>query len=107
MANHPNLDLFQRAFAAFAAGDTETLGEVFDENVVWHQPGSNALSGEHIGQAATFAMFGGEFELSNGTIRPELQEAIATDETVVALLRTSAQRTDRKPLDQDVVLTFT
>ena len=107
MANQANLELFQRAFTAFAAGDADTLGEVFDEDVVWHQPGSNALSGEHRGQAATFAMFGGEFELSNGTIRPELREAVATDDTVVALLRTSAQRADRQALDQDVVLTFT
>jgi ketosteroid isomerase-like protein len=106
MDDHPNLQLFERAFVAFGAADMDTLSDVFDEHVVWHSPGRSPLSGEHRGQEATFAMFGKEFQLSNGSIRPELQHAVATDETVVALLRTSAQREGRKPLDQDVVLTF-
>lgn len=106
MDDHPNLHLFERAFAAFGAADTDTLSEVFDEQVAWHSPGNSALSGEHRGRASTFAMFGKEFELSNGTIRPDLQHAVATDDTVVALMRTSAQRDGRTPLDQDVVLTF-
>ena len=106
VADHPNLQLFERAFAAFGAADMETLSHAFDENVVWHAPGDSQLSGEHQGQEATFAMFGNEFQLSNGSIRPELQQAVATDETVVALLRTTAKREGRKPLDQDVVLTF-
>jgi ketosteroid isomerase-like protein len=106
MAEHANHELFMRAFAAFGAADMDTLAEVFDEQVVWHSPGANPLSGEHRGQQATFAMFGNEFRLSNGSIRPELQHLVSSDETVVALLRTSAQRDERKALDQDVVLTF-
>lgn len=106
MTQQANLDLFKRAFAAFAAGDMETLADAFSEQVVWHSPGNSLLSGEHRGQEATFAMFGKEFELSNGSIRPELQDAVASDDTVVALLRTSAQRESKTPLDQDVVLTF-
>src|SRR5690349_7557014 len=87
MDDHPNLQLFQRAFVAFGAADMETLSHTFDEHVVWHSPGNSPLSGNHQGQAATFAMFGNEFQLSNGSIRPDLQQAVATDETVVALLR--------------------
>jgi uncharacterized protein len=106
MAEHANLKLFERAFTAFGAGDMQTLADVFSAEVVWHSPGSSPLSGEHRGQEATFAMFGKEFQLSNGTIHPELRDAVATDDTVVALLRTSAQRDSRTPLDQDVVLSF-
>lgn len=102
---HPNLDVFRKAFAAFAAGDSETLAEVFDEQVVWHYPGSNQLSGNHVGREATFAMFASEFRLTNGTLKPDLHDALASDDHVVALLRTSAQR-DEKTLDQNLVLIF-
>jgi ketosteroid isomerase-like protein len=97
--------VFQRAFSAFATGDMETLGQVFDERCVWHYPGRNRLSGDHVGRDATFAMFGKEFELSGGTLRPEFHDALANDEHVVALLHTTAQ-SDVGTLDQDLALVF-
>lgn len=103
--DHPNLDLLRRAFTAFAEADFDTLAEVFDEHVVWHYPGNNQLSGDHVGREATFAMFASEFGLTNGTLKPDMSDALASDDHVVALFHTTAQRDD-KTLDQNVALFF-
>ncbi|WP_281291893.1 hypothetical protein [Streptomyces tailanensis] len=36
MTDHPNIAVFQRAMAAFAAGDMDALVKVFHPEVVWH-----------------------------------------------------------------------
>jgi ketosteroid isomerase-like protein len=33
MSDHPDIDVFKRAYAAFAAGDMATLADVFAEDV--------------------------------------------------------------------------
>jgi uncharacterized protein len=100
-----NVDVFKRAYAAFTTGDMEKLAEVFAEDVVWHTPGSNPLSGVHRGRDAAFASFAKEFELSGGTYRPEIHDVMATDDHTVALLRTTAQR-NGKELDGNEILVF-
>jgi ketosteroid isomerase-like protein len=72
---------------------------------VWHYPGKNQLSGDHVGREATFAMFAREFELTGGTLRPEFHDALGNDEHVVALLHTTAQK-ETGTLDQGVALIF-
>jgi len=34
---HPNEDLVRRGYDAFARGDMDTLRELFDPGIVWHQ----------------------------------------------------------------------
>ena len=36
---HPNAALFRRGYAAFNAGDMDTIRELFDENITWHNGG--------------------------------------------------------------------
>lgn len=103
MADHPNIELFDRAYAAFGAGDFDALAEVFDESVVWHNPGRNPISGDYEGRDAAFASFAKEFELSGGTYRPTIHDVLANDEHVTALMHVTAER-DGKNLDMDYVL---
>lgn len=105
MAEHPNVDVFRRAYAAFTAGDMAKLADVFAEDVVWHTPGRNPISGDYRSRDAAFESFAKEFELSNGTYRPEIHDVLANDEHTVALLHATAQRND-KMLDQNYVLVF-
>jgi ketosteroid isomerase-like protein len=35
MSDQPNLGLIKRGYAAYASGDTDTLDELFDEDVIW------------------------------------------------------------------------
>jgi ketosteroid isomerase-like protein len=46
---HPNIDLFQRVYAAFTSGDMETLADYFAEDVVWHTSGQDPLAGTYGG----------------------------------------------------------
>jgi SnoaL-like domain len=54
MTDHPHIELFRRTYAAFTTGDMDALAEVFAEDVVWHTPGHNPLSGDYEGRDATF-----------------------------------------------------
>ena len=96
MPEHPNTALLRKGYEAFAKGDMAILTELFSENVVWHTPGSNPLSGEHRGRDAVFAMFARIAELSGGTLRIEVHDVLANDEHAVALVRMMASRQGRQ-----------
>ncbi len=96
MAEHPNAALLRKGYEAFAKGDIATLRELFSEDVVWHMPSNNLLSGEHRGRDAVFAMFARIAELSGGTARIEVHDVLANDEHAVALIRVTASRQGRQ-----------
>lgn len=105
MVEHANTDLFRSAYAAFTTGDMAKLAEVFAEDLVWHTPGRNPLSGVYTSRDAAFESFSKEFELSGGTYRPEIHDVLANDEHTVALLHVTASR-NGKTLDQNYALIF-
>lgn len=105
MTDHPHIAVFQRAMAAFSAGDMDSLAEVFHPEVVWHLGGRSPLSGDYRGRAATFAMFALDFELSGGTYQPRLHDVLANDQHTVALLHATASREGRD-LDMDYAIVF-
>ena len=102
---HPNVEVFRRTYDAFTSGDMAKLAEFFAEDVVWHTPGDNLVAGDFHGREATFAAFGREFELSNGTYQPAIRDVLANDNHTVALMHVTAERDDKK-LDMDYVLVF-
>lgn len=105
MADHPNVELFHRAYKAFTTGDFDALAEIFDEKTAWHNPGRNPLSGDFVGRDAAFGAFAKEFELSGGTYAPTIHDVLANDEHILALMHATAER-DGKKLDMDYVLVF-
>ena len=105
MTDQPHIGVFQRAMAAFTAGDMEALAEVFHPDVVWHLGGRGPLSGGYQGREATFEMFARDFELSGGTYRPQLHDVLANDAHTVALLHATASREGKK-LDMDYAIVF-
>ncbi|MGH3331362.1 MAG: nuclear transport factor 2 family protein [Nocardioidaceae bacterium] len=105
MAEHPNLALFRRVHDAFNAGDMDALEDLFTEDVTWHTPGRNPLSGRYSGREATLASFARELDLSGGTYKVTVHDVLANDEHTVALLHASAER-GFKRLDQSYVLVF-
>ncbi|MBA2725503.1 MAG: nuclear transport factor 2 family protein [Actinobacteria bacterium] len=99
---HPNEDLLRRGYEAFGKGDMATIAELFADDVVWHVPGNNPLSGDHEGRDSVLAFFGKSAELSGGTLKLEVHDILANDEHGVALTRGSAQR-GGKSLDNNGV----
>ena len=104
MADHPNATLLRKGYEAFGKGDMATLTDLFSEDVVWHLPGNNQLSGVHRGRDAVFAIFAKTVELSGGSFKVELHDVLANDEHAVALTRGAASREGRqlRSLDTDV-----
>jgi uncharacterized protein len=57
MTEHANAELFRRGYAAFQAGDLDTVRSLLADDVIWHNPGSNHLSGEYRGADAAMGLF--------------------------------------------------
>jgi hypothetical protein len=104
MAEHPNAALLRNGYEAFNKGDMATLREVFSEDTVWHVPGNNLLSGEHRSRDAVFALFARIAELSGGTYRTELHDALANDEHAVGLARATGSRQGKQLDSRDVAI---
>ena len=54
---HPNIKLIGAFFSAYAENNYDTIGEVLDENIKWHIPGTHPLSGTKVGIKAVLAYF--------------------------------------------------
>jgi SnoaL-like domain len=83
----------------------DALAGLCVEDVSWHTPGRNPLSGHYLGREATFDSFAREFELSGGTYQVDVHDVLANDQHTVALLHASATRAGTR-LDQDYLLVF-
>ena len=93
---HPNEELVRKGYEAFGKGDMDTLNDLFADDIVWHAPGRNPLSGDYRGKQEVFDVFGKVFELSGGTFEIELHDVLANDEHVVGLLTTRGERNGKK-----------
>lgn len=95
MAEHPNVELLRRGYAAFGAGDMQTVGEVLADDVVGHAPGNNPLSGDYKGKAQVFDYFAKFMQLHEGTYRFEIHDLFANDEHGVLLVEEEWQKPKR------------
>jgi len=92
MADHPNLELLRRGYAAYGSGDMDTIDELFADDVVWHIGGRSALSGDYEGKEQVFGFFAKLLELSDGTSKVEVHDLLASDDHGVAVVKESATR---------------
>ena len=99
---HPNEDRMRKGYEAFAAGDFTGLDEIFDDNLVWHAPGNNPLSGDYQGKQAVYDFFGKIMEVTGGTFRLEIHDILANDEHGVALVVATGQREGKTLEDRQV-----
>jgi len=93
-------------YAAFNRGDVPALVELFDENIVWHFPGTSKLAGEHIGRDAVLAMLGEYGAASGGTLQATPIDVMASDDHVAGWARDTATAKGRT-LDIDSSVIFT
>jgi uncharacterized protein len=92
MADHPNLDLLRRGYAAYQSGDMDTINELFADDVVWHVAGRSQIAGDYSGKEQVFGFFGKLQELSDGTSTVEVHDLLASDEHGVAIVTETATR---------------
>lgn len=100
------IDVVGRYGAAAAAGDMEALAATLTHDAVWHQPGANQLSGDHVGPEAIVAHLGAFMQLSGGTFVLETESATESGSLVATTVRFAARREGRDDLDQHGVDVF-
>lgn len=103
LSDHPNAELLRAVLAAFAARDMSALSLLVAEDVVWHTPGRNLLSGDRSGRDDVVAHLGRVIELTDGTYRAELLDILASDARAAAFYRATGRRAGRN-LDVHVLL---
>jgi len=96
MAEHPNAELWRKASLAFIRGDADPseARKFISDDVVYHVPGAGPLAGDHEGFEAVRALM---LKIREKNLRiVDVHDVLATDEHVVALLRTTASREGRE-----------
>ena len=71
-ANDAAMNAVRKGYAAFNAGDIETLASLMTREVVHHVPGHGPLSGDHKGLDGVLDYFRQVGELTGGTARADL-----------------------------------
>jgi len=99
---HPNEDLARKGYKAFSAGDMDTVRTLFADDIVWHLPGRNPLSGDYKGQGEVFGLFAKNMEMTGGTFRLEVHDVLANGEHIVAMVVATAQREGKRLEDRQV-----
>ncbi len=60
--------------------------------MLWHEPGRNQLAGDYRGREAVYEFFGKLMEVTEGSLRINLETVFADDEHGVALVVLTASR---------------
>lgn len=95
MDEHPNVALVSRAYEAFAVGDLATVGDLLDDEIVYHFGGRSPLAADYKGKQQVFGFWGRQFELTAGTLRIVPSLITATDEYAFVRLQVTAERDGR------------
>ena len=94
-----NAEILRKGYAAFAAGDIATLELMFHPEVVWHEPGTNPVSGVYKGWPSVVGLFVAYAERSGGTFSASLQTVLADEEQAISVAHVTGERNGRR-LDQ-------
>jgi uncharacterized protein len=101
---HPNEELIRRGYEAFLGGDLAALNDMFSDDIVWHVPGHNQLSGDYRGKDEVFGNFAKVFELTGGDFKLEIHDVLANDDHVAVLARATGKIGERSLDDNSVQL---
>ena len=89
---HPNDDRLRKGYEAFAKADMDTINELFHDDIVWHVPGDNSISGSYKGKDEVLSLFGRMFQETAGSLKFELIDTFANDKRSVAYFEASGER---------------
>src|ERR1043166_3885355 len=92
MAEQEDVELVRKGYEAFIAGDMEWMNEHLHDNVVWHQPGHNAFSGDYKGREEVLAFFARTVQ----HVIPEfdIHDVLGSEDHIVAILTVTWRRQD-------------
>jgi ketosteroid isomerase-like protein len=85
MTQPTTLDVARRYVDAMAVKDFATVTSLFADDIVWHQPGTNHISGTRNGAAAVGELLGATMALTDGTFELAVTGAPMINGAVFAL----------------------
>lgn len=95
-----NREALRRGYEAFQSGNLDLLrNELFDPDIVWHNPGHNQFSGDLKGVDAVIDSFVKQFEITGGTFKVDVHDLLASDDHAVAIATVSGERDGRRISD--------
>jgi len=100
---HSNAGLIEGAYASFAQGDIAALMAIWTDDIVWHVGGSNPFTGDHSGKEDVAGFLGGVVQATGGTLRVELQNAMADDTTGYSLHTSTATKDGEELVAWDIL----
>ena len=77
-----NKELVKKGYEAFAAGDIQTVMDLFDDDIEWVQPGQSAISGTFHGKSEVMDFMG---KLAEKALTVKVKRLIAEGDTVIAI----------------------
>lgn len=96
-SRNQNSDLVRRGYAAFDAGDMDTLTQSIDESCTWHSPGKGPIAGDYKGHEAIFGHFGRLGSETHGTFKSNLLHVTESEDgSVVAVHRDTGERNGKR-----------
>ena len=102
-----NEQVVRDGYAAFSAGDLDTLKKLMVPDVVHSVPGNNLISGDHAGIDEVLGLYGKLFELSGGTMAVTLNSATAEGDDHVIAKHTGKAERNGTTLESDATMDFT
>lgn len=92
-----NVTIVQSYFDAISKGDFATVGNLFADDVIWHQPGDGIQSGTYNGKDAVFTHLGNFMKWSNGTFAIDEVEYLSSNgDLVTAAIHFKAAKGDQQ-----------
>jgi hypothetical protein len=82
VSEQENKELVKKGYDAFAAGDVQTVMDLFDDDVEWVQPGESAISGTFHGKTEVMEFMA---RLAEKAPTVTVKRLIAEGDTVVAI----------------------
>ncbi len=107
MSINENLEIVRRGYAAFSAGDADTLTALFADDVVHSVPGSSPISGDHKGPQEVLSMYGQLAERSEGTMQVDLEAVLSDGGNRVIAIHTARATRNGETLTEKEALLFT
>lgn len=90
--SNQNATIIRKAYQDFAQGNIPAVFAALDAKTTWHVPGHGPLSGDYTGHDQIGKFFGRTMELSAGAFSIDVQNVLAEDDLVLALVTVKAQR---------------
>jgi ketosteroid isomerase-like protein len=105
MSEHPNIAKLNAFVAAIQGGNLDAVLDAYAENGIYRVAGDNVVSGNYHGREAIRDFFIHLMQVTEGTMRLEVQDTLADDEHAVMFWRVTADR-NGKTLDATGAMAF-